>query len=322
MLCAVLLVLCAGCRNGNREQETVWRDGGLLRIGESQVDVREAYVYLFAVKEEYEQYYGDGIWSYVIDDKENTLGTLIKEQVLEQVLYIKVVCQKADELNLVLTEEELFEVEEKTRAFMERDKTAALLQYGVNEDIVRRIYTDNVLARKMFEYTTLSVDTDIPNEEAGQHRWYSIAIRSYKIDASGAKNYYSEQEKQELRVRMEQLHKQALECAKAEEFYRLAQGKTENDELLELVAGPGDLPEEYASAVLGLKSGEVSEVIETEDYFYIFYCVKDFDVDATHEKKEQMIAKRQQEEFMKQYEVWKRQTETEVNERLWNEVKF
>ena len=189
----VILVLAAvifGRKGEDKEKETVWQEGSMLRIGDTQVDYREGLVYLDAVKADYEQYYGSDIWKYEIDVNGNTMGQVIKDQTLEQIIYIKVVCQKADELGIVLSEEELQQVDQQTAAYMQKIQGSELLLHGVNADIVRRIYSDNLLARKTFEVTTLNVDTDIPDEEAAQRRFYTIAIRNYKIDASGNRAAY------------------------------------------------------------------------------------------------------------------------------------
>lgn len=319
LLCFSTLVLFSGCGLGKGNQKTVWNDGSMLRIGDLQVDYREGMVYLQAVQEEYEQYYGSDIWMYAVDGKGNTVGKLVKEQILEQIIYIKIVCEQAGVLGIVLTEEELYDVEEKTKDYMEKIKGSDLILYGINEDILRRIYSDNVLARKTFEYVTLNVDTDISNDMAGQHRLYSIAIRNYKIDASGLRIPYSEQETEELRTLMQKLHTQAEETT---DFYQMANSITEDSSMLELVVGRGDLPETYEEQVLALKDGELSDVIETTDYYYIFYCVKEFDETATHEKKEQIIAERQEQEFKQRYQEWKQQTEIEVNREVWDSIGF
>ena len=73
-----------------REQEqtdktkTNWQSGSFLRIGDVQVDYREGLVYLDAVREDYEQYYGSDIWKYAVDSHGNTIGTWLKQQVLDQ----------------------------------------------------------------------------------------------------------------------------------------------------------------------------------------------------------------------------------------------
>ncbi len=318
----VVLVLAAvifGRREEDKKEETVWQEGSMLRIGDTQVDYREGMVYLNAVQEDYEQYYGSDIWMYALDYQGNTMGTVIKEQTLEQIIYIKVVCQKANELGIVLSEEELQTVEQQTTAYMEKLQESDLLLHGVNADIVRRIYSDNLLARKTFEVTTLNVDTDIPDEEAAQHRFYTIAIRNFKIDASGNRVSYEGSELEELKNRVVSLWQQGVE---SEDFYKLASANTEDSTMLEITGGLGDFPEVYEDVVLALNSGEVSEVIETTDYYYIFYCVTDFDMDATHDKKEEIIEKRQEEEFQNRYKEWRDTTYIEINEEVWEVLDF
>lgn len=318
----VVLVLAAiifGRKGEEKKEETSWQEGSMMRIGDTQVDYREGMVYLNAVQEDYEQYYGSDIWKYAVDARGNTLGQLIKEQTLEQIIYIKVVCRKADELGIVLSEEELQQVDEQTAEYMKKIQGSDLLLHGVNADIVRRIYSDNLLARKTFEVTTLNVDTDIPDEEAAQHSFQTIAIRNFKIDSSGTRISYEGTEAEELRARVESLRQKAVET---EDFYKLAAANTEDSTMLEVIGGIGDFPETYQNTVLELETGEVSEVIETTDYFYIFYCVNAFDIDATHEKKEAIIAERQEEEFQTRYKEWRGTTHIEVNEEVWNALDF
>ncbi len=318
----VVLVLAAiifGRRGEEKEEETLWQEGSMLRIGDTQVDYREGMVYLNAVQEEYEQYYGNDIWKYAVDSQGNTMGEVIKEQTLQQIIYIKVVCQKADELGIVLSEEELQTVDRQTAEYMAKIQGSELLLHGVNADIVRRIYSDNMLARKTFEVTTLNVDTDIPDEEAARHRFYTIAIRNFKIDASGNRVSYEGTELLELKSRVESLRQQGVET---EDFYKLAAANTEDSTMLEVTCGAGDLPAAYENTVLALKSGEVSEVIETEDYYYIFYCVTDFDVDATLARKEEIIANRQEDEFQARYKEWRDAIRIEVNEEVWDALDF
>lgn len=322
LIFVVVLVLAAiifGRKGEDKPKETVWQEGSMLRIGDTQVDYREGLVYLNAVQQDYEQYYGSEIWQYAVDAQGNTMGEVIKEQTLEQIIYIKVVCQKASELGIVLSEEELQTVDRQTADYMAKLQESDLLLHGVNSDIIRRIYADNLLARKTFEVTTLNVDTDIPDEEAAQHKFYTIAIRNFKIDASGNRISYEGTEAEELAARVENLRAQALEST---DFYKFASANTEDSDMLEITGGIGDFPAEYEDAVLALNTGEISEVVKTNDYYYIFYCVTDFDVDATHEKKEEMIAQRQEEEFKNRYQEWREIIPVEVHDEIWDALDF
>lgn len=302
-----------------KEKKTVWLEGSMLRIGDHQVDYREGMVYLDAVREDYETYYGSDIWKYAVDSQGNTMGEVIKNQTLEQIIYVKVVCEKADELGIVLSEEELRLVDEQTAAYMEKIKDSELLLHGVNADIVRRIYSDNMLAKKTYEVITLNVNTNVSNEEAVQRRYYSIAVRNFKIDALGNRVNYEGTELEELKVRMETLRQKALET---EDFYKLAEDNTEDSATLQITGGFGDFPKEYEKQLLALKAGQVSEWMEAPDFYYLYYCVTEYDVDATYAKKEAIVAERQEKEFRTRYQEWRGSTHIEVNEPVWDALDF
>jgi len=303
--------------NTPKAPKTQWQDGCFLRVGTSQVDSREALVYLHAAKTDYEQYYGSDIWTYVVDANGTTIADVLSEQVLEQISYIKVVCQKANERGIVLSTEELNAVERQVADYMKELEGTALLTQGVTADIVRRIYSDNLLARKTFEASTLTVNTDIPDEEARQRSFYTLAIRNHKVDASGNKVAYQGEERAELEARVQKLREQALT---QKDFYTWAASITDNAEYLKLSGGPGDFPAELEEALFCLSTGELSEVVETSDYMYLIYCVYDFDIDATLAVKEEMIAKRQAEEFLLLYEDWKMAVGVELNSSEWKKM--
>jgi len=300
-----------------KQKETNWLSGCFLRIGDTQVDYREALVYLDAAQKDYEQYYGSGIWEYVVDGQGNTIASMLKEQVLEQIIYIKVVCQKANEMGTVLSTEEQEQVDVQVEAYMKKLEGSPLLSEGVNEDIVRRIYSDNLLARKTFEESTLNVDTLVPDEEARQRSFYTVAIRNHKVDSSGVKVAYKGEELEKLRERMQKLREEAMTKT---DFYTWAASVTDEAGSLQLSGGAGDFPEELEDALFALSTGEISEVIETSDYMYIVYCVYDYDIDATLAVKEEMIAKRQAEEFQLLYEDWKTVIGVELNAAEWKKV--
>ena len=302
-----------------KEEEFIWLEGSMLAVGDTQIDYREGMVYLYAVQEDYEQHYGSDIWRYAVDGQGNNMGDLIKEEVLEQIIYIKVVCKKADELGLVLSEEELKQVDRQTEEFMEKIQGSALLLHGVNAEIVRRIYADNMLAGKTFEVTTLNADTEVSTEETKQHRFQALAIRNYKIDSSGARVSYEGKELEELVANMWELREQAVN---AQSFYKFAAANTDDSTMLEFVGGKGDFPESYENRILAMKTGETSGVVTTEDYHYIFYCVSDYDVDETLKEKEEVIAKRKEAEFQKCYREWLESVRVRVNNAVWDSLHF
>lgn len=321
----LFLVIFAGMllffvmRNQEKGQKPVWQTGSFLRVGDVQMDYREGLVYLDAAKNNYDKYYGEAIWDYVIDSEGNTIASRVKEEVLEQIIYIKVVCRQASELGIVLSAEELQEVDNQTDEFMEKIAGSSLIEEGINADIVRRIYSDNMLARKTFEAYALNVDTDISDEEARQRHFYSVAVRNFTLDAAGNPVYYTGEDKAALETRMQQLLTKATEQT---DFYTWAKSVTEDEKTLELTGGEGDFSEEYENVLMNLRTGEMSGVVETKDYYYIFYCKSDFDIDATLAEKERLIYRRQTEEFWKLYDVWRANCMVEVNQDVWGSMKI
>ncbi len=315
-------ILAGGCSNpfvNEKKDDTVgWVDGAMLKVGEQQIDYREGLVYLDATKKDYEQYYGTDIWNYRIKTNGDTLGITVKEQVLESIIYVKIVCLKANELNVYLSEDELREVDEQAAEYMKTLEGSEILAMGVNENVVRRIYNDNYLARKVFEQATLNIDTNIPNEIACQHHFYSIALRNAKIGANGERVEYTEGERLAIR---DQLYSMRETWKTYSDMYSYAKTKTDDLSMLELMIGTGDLKDKaLESTLMGLKDGEFSDIIEGENYSYIFYCKTAFDVDATQQKKEEIIAERQRIEFENLYEQWRAATTVEVNREVWDKA--
>lgn len=315
----ILVLTLSGCAVKKEEEGTKWAEGVYLRIGDTQVDYREGLVYLDATRRDYEQYYGSDIWSYVVNAEGGTLGDVVKQQVLDEMIYVKIVCAQAEKLNVSLTVDELSIVDAQTEEYMTKIKGADILSQGVNKDIVRKVYQDNALARKVFEYATLNIDTNISNEEAGQHHLYSFAVRNHKIGSAGERVEYTELEQADLKERVRGMHEEA---SKTNDFLKYAAGVTENSAMLDIYVGKGSLDKSIEDKVLVLQDGEISEVLETKDYYYVFYCESSFDIDKTLEKKEEIIATRQEEAFETFYAKWRTETDIELNVDVWNTMNY
>ncbi len=319
----VLMLLPGGCGALKREEnkeETEWIEGAMLKVGDLQIDYREGLVYLDATRREYERYYGTGIWDYKINDKGLLLGNAVKAEVLDSMVYLKIVCSKADEMNVCLTEDELREADKRADEYMKTLEGSRILEMGVNENVLRRIYSDNSLARKVFEQATLNVDTNIPNEYAKQHHFYSIAVGKKKVGVGGEILEFTEEEKAAAR---EQLGKLKEGWMEAKDLYSYAKTKTEDLTRLDMVIGRGDLDgSSLENALMGMRTGGFTDIIEDGDYYYVFYCMTEFDVDATQEKKEEIIRERQERAFENLYEKWHEETEVLINHAVWDKMEI
>ncbi|MBQ8547811.1 MAG: hypothetical protein IJ427_04860 [Lachnospiraceae bacterium] len=324
VMCLISATL-AGCKKEPGKTEnptgpvdrTEYMDDAVVTIDGAEVGYREAMLYLQAAKQEYESAYGGEIWQYMLNEDGTTLGEWVKNQTLEQIIYVKIVCAQAKRLGIELDSEEKNRVAERTEEYMGRAEYETLALYGIARKDVERVYADTMLAQKIYDSVTLNVDTDISNAEAAQKHLQSLMLKNYHEDELGNHSALTVQELIATLDRFDTLYKEAQET---KDFYSLAYANTEDKQYLDIMVGEGDLPEEF-SATYNLAEGEAVQ-IRTDSGYYIFYCVSEYDEDATIAKKEELIALRQEEEFKKLYEDWRGEANIEMNEVIWKAIGF
>lgn len=323
LLCLLLgtTMLCyAGCKGDGKKTDaptktpdrTEYMDESVVTIDGTGVGYREAMLYLESAKREYENAYGKGVWQYALEADGTTLGEWVKEHTLEQMIYIKIVCAQAKKLGIELDSEEKSRVANRTEQYMEKAEYNTLAMYGIARKNVEQVYTDTALAQKLYDSITLNIDTDVSDAEAAQKHLQSLVLKNYHEDEAGERTSLTVQELIATLDRFDYLYKEATET---DDFYSLAYANTEDKEYLDITVGKGDLPEEL-SAAYDLKSGEALQ-IRTDNGYYLFYCVSEYDEDATIAKKEEIIAARQETAFRDLYESWKAECKVELNEELW-----
>ncbi|MBR2409406.1 MAG: hypothetical protein IKB07_10700 [Lachnospiraceae bacterium] len=325
LLCCILLLFGAGCTGKQKGKElptgtadrSQYMDEAVVVIDGEEVGYREAMLYLLSAKQEYESAYGEEIWQYQVTADGASLGEWVKEQTLEQLIYIKIVCAQAKRLGISLDSEEKSRVAERTEAYMKEAEYETLALYGIGRKDVERVYEDTALAQKIYDSVTLNVDTDIPEEEAAQKRLQSLMIKNYHEDELGNRTSLTVQELIATLDRFETLYKEATET---DDFYSLAYANTEEKTYLDITVGEGDLPEEFKAAY-DLAEGEAMQ-IRTDRGYYIFYCVSERDEDATLAKKEALIAKRQEETFRELYTEWKNEAEIKMQDAVWEAMGY
>lgn len=326
VLFSMLLIVQAGCREKTPEgggtptlggDVTEYMNEAVVTVDGVEISYREAMLYLQSAKQEYESAYGSEIWQYMLNEDGTTLGEWVKNQTLEQMIYVKVVCAEAKKLGISLDSEEKKAVSERTEEYMSKAEYSVLALYGIARKDVEQVYTDNALVQKIYDSVTLNVDTDISNEEATQKHLQSLMLKNYHEDELGNRSALTVLELISTLDRFDTLYAEAQTTT---DFYSLAYANSEDKQYLDIYVGEGDLSEEFREAY-DLKTGEAVQ-IRAENGYYIFYCVSGYDEDATIAKKEELIALRQEETFQKLYEGWRAGAKIEMNEVLWKAIGF
>lgn len=294
-------------------------DDIVMKIGDTTLTYKEAMLYMLSQKEETEVLYGGDIWDFMLDDEGSTYEDKLKEKTLEDLIYLKIVCSKSAELNIYLSEDDKMDVDEYTMDYLMNFTESQMKEYKIDNLTVKKIYTDNVLANKIYESLTLNVDTSVSDEEAWQSVFYYIFLPKYSYDTSGNLVVFTEKELEDMKEYADEVYAKAQEGT---DFYALAKTATYDSDEIEITAGYSDIISEFADIVFSLGEGEMTPILENASGYFIFYCKTKFDEDATYQKKEDIIIGRQQEIFMESYNKWRSEAEIIINYDLWESIHF
>lgn len=274
---------------------------------------------MLSLKDDYEESLGSEIWSYELMEG-YTFADYAKEDIMSQMIQLKIVGTKASELGIELTDDELQEISDTADEYLSGITDEDIEKYGLTKEIVEKVYKDNYISDKIFEISTSEVDTNVSDQEAKMITVYSLCIMKSELGEDGSYyNYTDEQLKEKLEY-VKDLRKQAKKMT-AEEFYDFAEENSEDEEV-EITFGRDEMLDEYEKAAFALKTGELSKVVDTSEAYFIIYCVDDNNEDATYENKEAIIEQRQDEIFEEKYNEWSKGVDIDINDEVWNKLSF
>ena len=285
-----------------------------MRIGDIEVSYAEANVYLMSMREEVEALYGPDIWELKFTSDGKTYAECMKERLLEKITYIKLVCAMADEYDVKLGNDEILNITDYTQQYLSNITEETAKKYGITEELVRSIYSDNVLAEKIYQTITLNADTSYSEAEVLRAKFDYIFLSRFYEDSAGNKTPFTSDDMRTLWTKARSIRADAMA---AKDFATYAKTVTEASEV-EITVGRSELPTKSRSAAFALKTGETSEIIEEEDGLYIFYCVSEREEAETRAATEAKIEELAREYFDSKYEKWVNSVKIEINQALWD----
>lgn len=289
----------------------------VLTVNNQEISYDELRIYMQSNKEEIESIYGADVWSMSVNADGKSYEEMLKDALLDELIYTKLVCSQAQALGIGLTEDELLDVDELTAQFLSNFNEESLKYYSVNQDIVRQIYKDQMLANKVFESLTLNVDTQVTDDEARQAVLQYILVAKYGYDQEGNSFEYNEEQLAEAKERAEELYTLAQTTS---DFYNFALANTDDEDEVEIIVGRGEMKKELEDVAMKLITGELSNVIETEDGYFIFYCVEEKNQEETDARKEEIIRERQEAAFAERYHEWYDSKQVTINQEIYNAI--
>lgn len=295
----------------------------VIKVGEETVNFNETMVYVLLLKQQYEPNLGKEVWDYNTKDGIR-FEAMAKEEVMNEIIQLKIMKDKAIELETTLDEDEKEEVHKTAAKHFDVISREERERYGITLGTLEQVYSDNLLAGKIFDIVTSDADAEVSDEEARQITIDQIFIKTTKQDLNGENIPLTKKQKQKALQKAKKLLKQGKKLMKGKklsDFKTFVKDNTE-EKKVEYTFGKGEMNKEVEEAAFNLKKGQLSGIIASEDGYHILYCVDDFNEDATAEKKEEIILARQTKYFQDIYESWLDNYEVTVNEKEWNKVNF
>lgn len=318
LLAAGTLAGCSGKKNGGG---SVRLDNGdissnsiVIRVGNEGVKYSEVQNYCYLLKKQYEGSFGNDLWKYSLGNSQ-TIGDEAKEEIINMVTQLKVICSNAKEQDISLTNDErddaLKLAENLAASATDKDKKTFCLSL----QNLSQLYEENLLANKMFYIATDAADTEVSDAEAQQIQIQFFQIITNGTQKNGLEVHLDSEEKKKAKERAELLQKESV---KAEDFLAYARNHTEG-KLCELTLGRDctEIDKDAVDAAFKLKKDAISKAIETETGYYVIRCVNPYDEDATYAKKEAIIEERQTAMFKEKYAKWLGNSEVSISKSFW-----
>lgn len=173
---------------------------------------------------------------------------------------------------------------------------AEVAYLGITQQEVQDIYEKYALADKVYRSLVQDVNEEVSDDEA----------RIMEI-----RQIYTPSEEQ-ARKAMDELEAET-------EFSTVAANYNEADEI-SLTLCRGMLPSEAEAVAFSMENGEISQLIETDQGYYIFCCDNKFDEEQTQDHKKDIVEQRKQAAFHSVYDPFLDTISSKLNESVWKSI--
>ena len=314
---AMAVTSLTGCAGGLSDKDVV------ATVDGDEITADVANFYARFTQAQYETYYagylGEDMWSSEAEEGK-TYEESVKDTVLEDLEDMYLLEDHMEEFEVEITEEDETSIKNAVAGFNEANGLDEKEKVSGSEKAVERLLTLFTIQAKMENAIKATADLEVSDEEAAQKKMQYVLFPFTTTDEEGNSVELTDDEKAELKKTAEAF---ATGAKTAADFasYATEQGQEAKDASFdgeETVT----IPEELAKAADALEEGAITEVVESDNGYYVAKLVSLFDKDATETEKENIRSQRKQEKLDETLEKWRKDAKIEVNEKVWKKVDF
>lgn len=308
------IVLFTGCNKKTVVVTGGFKEDEIFRINTLSCTKSEMNIYLTNMANAYEDTFGSEIWDTTAGN--TTIEDAFKETVLAKVTRIKVLNLMAKQEKVSLSGDEKKSLKKAAKAYLktlDKDEKAAL---GADEDLVYEMYYEYALAEKVYNSIVDEVVLEISDDDARSITVEQIFIKTYHEDSHKKISDYSDSAKAEAKERAKEIREMAVTGS---DFEALCAMYNEDNESTHTYRR-GEMPEAYDEVAFELEEGEISNVITTDDGYYIVKCVSTYERKATNENKEAIINEAKRNAFEEKYNEFLPSITANLNTKEWEKM--
>jgi foldase protein PrsA len=224
----------------------------------------------------------------------------------------------AQQRGTVLSEEEQQKIRAAANAYYASLSETEQQALGIDEPLIEELYGEYALANKVYAQIIENTDPEISDDEARTVTVSQIFLKTYAFDGEGNRTEYTDAAK---RSEEEKIHNIKKQLTDGEDFDTLA--ARYNDGAQNTVSfRKGEVDAALEKAAFDLGNGEISDVIETEDGYYLLKCISTLDREQTDANKEKISQERKEEAFTNIYDEFVKTQIRKLNEDVWDQITF
>lgn len=288
LACSAMLGAC-----GNPLEAVIAKP--VFKVGSESCSKDDAKVILMNYQKEYSNLYGIDMWKHDYG-QEQSLEDYIKDLTLAQMAQVYTLDIIASEKEVTLSEEEQKKVTEAAKTYLDGLDDAEREYVGVNEKQTEKLFERYLLADKLYESLKTDVNQEVSDDEARVMRVKQI----YITDQAKAQSYLTQ-------------------LQGGTDFETLAQTVNEAD-AVDITVNRSTFSDEIIQKLFALTDGGITDIIEADNGYYIFYCSSAFDAELTDEHKKDVLEQRMSDAVTDTYADYMSQLSSKENQDVWSEV--
>lgn len=296
-ICVLIAAVLQGCQVTGSEVIVNADSAGneVFKIKDEVCTLPEARVVLTNYQNMYDTTYGINLWEH--EFKDNELETYVKDLTISRLAQIMAMDYLAQDNGIVLEEEEQEKIKQAAKEYFDSLNDAEKEYMQVKQDDIETLYTRYGLANKLYTHLTQGVNDEVSDEEARVMEAQQILVSD-------------EEKAEEVEQQLEE----------GNDFLTVANRYNEAAET-EVFFSKNGVEQAVAEVVFSLENEEVSKRIKAEEGYYFVKCINHYDQARTDDNKSVILEERRKEAFDDVYQGFLIELPSEINERLWNEVK-